>query len=294
VVKAVLKWSWIIVILAVGGFVYGVLQTAKFTPQYTAKMTIASQKSPGALESGSTGGIGSGVLTSKLVAVLGASGGGSGDPFQRLRLVLKSRQLAQRLDEKYNLSREIFADRWDSEKSAWKTPVKSELTFRKRLNAYLHQTQSPVTGAEALARAVGGMIKFDPVENTEYWVISVSHPDSDTALRRLNLVFAAADRLLREQDREKIKEKIRFLRTRTERAELDGLRSALFGALIGAEKNLYMLDSSQPYAAEVVEPAFVSVLTTSPNLSKTVVIPAIGAGFLGMVLVLMISIFIRE
>lgn len=127
VLKAVLKWSWIMIVFAIVGLAYGVTETAKFVPQYTAKMVIAPQSSEGSgggdLERGGAAGGGSSITTT-LMAALGGAGTKSGGLFERLQFALKSPQLARRLDEKHNLSREIFASRWAPRKAPGKCLLK--------------------------------------------------------------------------------------------------------------------------------------------------------------------------
>jgi hypothetical protein len=293
VLKSILKWSWIIVILAVIGLVYGVSETANFVPKFTAKMIIAPQKFESGIGESQPRSSGGGITTT-LIAALGNAEGNAGGMFQRLRFVMKSQQLARRLDEQHSLSREIFASRWDSERGAWKTVAKAAPTLVQRLGAYLHQEQSVLRGSEALARAVEGMVELEPIKKTEFWEIRIRHTSRETALRWLKIIFTSADRLLREQDREKIRERILFLRTRTEKAELAGFRAALYGSLIRQEKNLHMLDSDLPYSVIIIEPAFASDLKTMPNLLKTIVVPVAGSSFIGVVIVLLFSVFFKE
>jgi hypothetical protein len=293
VLKAVLKWSWIIMVFSLAGLAYGVNNARNFEPSFTAKMIISPQVSQKDFSS-STGGGGSG-LTSKLAAVLGTEGSSeSGGMFERLKLIMKSQQLAKRLDERHGLSREIFASRWDSKKGTWKPPVKVELTWRQKLDVYLHQTQKLPMGTETLSRAVGGMVRFVPVEGTLFWEVQVRHVNPDIALRRLTIIFAEADALLREQDREKMLQQVKFLQDRVKTARLAGLRAALFGAMIGQEKSLHMMESGLPYSATIVEPAFASALRTTPNLAKMIGIPVLGACFAGVLLVLLVSVFVKE
>jgi hypothetical protein len=294
VLKAILRWSWVIVVFALAGLVYGVNETTKFSPIQTARMIVLPQTSQMGLTGGSGGSSANG-LTSKLAAVLGGGGSAAmGGIFGRLQLIMKSQDLARRLDERHGLSREIFAGRWDSEKGKWKTPVKTEPTWRQRLDGYLQQTQNLSLGTESLARAVGGMVKFTPVDKTLFWEIRVQHANPETALRWLSIIYAEADQLLREQVREKTRYQIQFLRERIKTAELSGLRSALFGALIGEEKSLHMMESDLPYAAEIVEPAYASALKTKPDLMQFIVVPVLSAGFAGAMIVILFSIFAKE
>lgn len=293
VLVTVVKWSWIIIIFTGIGAFYGVKDSANFVPKHTAKMVIATQKNQGSIGGNAPRGR-DGNLTSTIMQALGTRGEKSDLMLQRIRYILKSRQLAIRLDEKFNLSREVFASRWDSKKGTWKTVTKAEPTLRDRLDIYLHQNQPRLSGPEALAIAVGNLVQITKIKKTEFWEVSLSHVDRDTALRWLRIIFKSADQLLREQDRQKMKEQIRFLRSRTEKAQLAGFRAALFGALIQQEKNLHLIDSDLPYSAHIVEPAFASEIRTMPNLMKTIGLPTLVAGFIGLLIVLLISVFVKE
>jgi len=294
VLKSVLKWSWIIVALTLAGMLYGGNEASKFSPSYTARMIISPQ-TPQTGFSENTTSASAGGLTSKLAAVLGGGAtSAAGGMFERLKLAMNSQQLARRLDGQYALSREIFASRWDSEKGRWKPEIKTEPTWRQRLDAYLHQTQNLSQGTEALARAVGGMVQFVPVENTLFWEVKIMHSDPNIALRWLTMIFAEADNLLRDQDRESKKQQVRFLKERVKTAELAGLKISLYGAMITLEKSLHMMETGLPYSATIVETAYASELKTTPNLTKMIAIPALGAGFFGILLVFLFSIFVKE
>jgi hypothetical protein len=294
VLKSVLKWSWLIVVLGLVGLVYGLNKTTQFNPSYTAKMIISPQAPAPGFGSGGTSNSAAG-LTSRIAAVLGGPGASSGgEMFERLKLVVKSQQLARRLDERHGFSREIFASSWDSEKGDWKPKVKMEPSWRQRLDTFLHQTQNLSIGTEALARAVGGMVQFVKVGETQFWEVQIKHSDPEIALRWLIIIFAEADKLLRDQDRAKMRQQVQFLQERVKTAELAGLRVALYGALIGQEKSLHMMESGLPYAANIVEPAYASALKTTPNLVNLIAIPTFGAAFIGLMLVILISVFIKE
>jgi len=294
VLKTILKWSWILIIFVIAGLAYGVNEAINFTPLFRAKMVIAPQSTalPGSSSSPTSG---AGGLSTKLALVLsGHQSTGPGGAFGRLQMIMKSQQLARRLAEKHGLDREIFASSWDEEKGTWKVPKKVEPSWRKKLDILLQQDQSLAPGTELLARAIGGILVFTRIEETSFWKVEVNSADSDIALRWLQIIYAEADDLLRDRDRKKLLKQIEFLRSRLDAAELSDLRQGLFAALLSQEKSLHMIESNLPYAAEIVEPAYASALKTRPNLTKLIGTPVSGAVFVGLLLVVLIGLFLRE
>ena len=137
-------------------------------------------------------------------------------------------------------------------------------------------------------------MQISMIEDTSFWTIQVDHIEADVAPRWLRIIYAEADDLLRDLDRKKLQNQSQFLRMRLQDAELASLRSSLFGAPVSQMKALHMMESDLPYAADIIEPAYAFGLKTTPNLLKTIGVPAGGAAFGGLVLIILISIFIKE
>jgi len=293
-----IKWSWIIVVLAAYGFYGGYKEARNFTPEYVASMIVEPHsQGGGVIVGGGAGGrAAAGGLAAGLTAALGVgSGGGQGTgAFDRLKLLMSSIELAKRLDDRYGMLREVYADRWDAEKQEWKQRVDPEPTLRNRIMASLHQTGSLEPGYEALSRYVNGVVQFEQIELTGFWRVKVQHQDRDRALELLQRIYNEADDLLRQQDRRKLRRKMEYLETRIQETAITDLRRALLASLVKEEHSAHLLSGNLPYGADIVEPAFVSGIKSRPNLVKTIGIPTVGGAAVGFFLALLIAVFRAE
>jgi hypothetical protein len=285
-----LKRAWIIPIFTIVGLYMGIQSAHEFVPKYQATMIIAPRAQSGVVSSQTqaTG------LKNVVSLLAGNSGGGGNALLDRMRLLMGSQQLAKKLDEKYGMLRTVYAGQWDADKGEWRKRSEDDLTWREKVDQYLNVHGSLPPGPEALARYVGGVLVFDEIKETSFLTVKVEHEDRDRALELLQQVYWAADELLREQDKVKTLERISYLQSRIEATSIAGLRTALTSALVSAEQNAHLMSGGLPYAADVIDPPFVSDMKTKPSLIKVVAAPAVIATALGILLVLLYVVFRME
>jgi uncharacterized protein involved in exopolysaccharide biosynthesis len=111
-----LKRKWLIIGFVFFAGVAAVGMTLLMTNIYRSDATILpkeEEKTPSSMLSSALGGLGSAVA-----ADLGLGGSGT---LEKLQVVLKSRYLAQRVIEKYDLMPTVLPDRWDETTKKWKT-----------------------------------------------------------------------------------------------------------------------------------------------------------------------------
>jgi hypothetical protein len=285
-----LKRAWIIPIFTIVGLYMGIQSAHEFVPKYQATMIIAPRAQSGVVSSQTqaTG------LKNVVSLLAGNSGGGGNALLDRMRLLMGSQQLAKKLDEKYGMLRTVYAGQWDADKGEWRKRSEDDLTWREKVDQDLNVHGSLPPGPEALARYVGGVLVFDEIKETSFLTVKVEHEDRDRALELLQQVYWAADELLREQDKVKTLERISYLQSRIEATSIAGLRTALTSALVSAEQNAHLMSGGLPYAADVIDPPFVSDMKTKPSLIKVVAAPAVIATALGILLVLLYVVFRME
>lgn len=286
-----LKRAWVIPIFTIVGLYMGVQNAHEFVPKYQATMIIAPRAPSGVVntQAQNTG------LKSVVSLLAGRSGGGGGNALlDRMRLLMESQQLAKKLDEKYGMLRTVYAGQWDAEKGEWRKKSEEDLSWREKIDKYLNVYGSLPPGPEALARYIGGTLVFDEIKETSFSTVKVEHEDRDRALELLQQVYWTADELLREQDKVKTLERISYLQSRIEATSIAGLRTALTSALVSAEQNAHLMSGGLPYAADVIDPPFVSDMKTKPSLIKFIAAPAVIATALGMLLVLLYVVFRME
>ena len=130
-----LKWSWLAIPLVALGAYSGYRDLQTFQPVYVAKMTVFPSSGGGQIPSVS--GAGAAVLSTLGLSL------GSRDPltFGRLRVVLGSISLADRLQTKHQLMQTVFRSSWDEEKAVWIAPSGEEFERRERINRFLRRNQ---------------------------------------------------------------------------------------------------------------------------------------------------------
>jgi len=282
-----LKWSWLAIPLVALGAYSGYRDLQTFQPVYEAKMTVHPSSGGGQVSQG--GG-------AQAAAVLSTLGLGSRDPltFGRLRVVLSSISLADRLQTKHQLMQTVFRSSWDEEKAAWIVPSGEEFERRERINRFLRRNPWAEPNLERLSRYVGGAIDIQPIPATQFFRISVTSGDPHFALDLLRLVYAEADDLLREQDKIESERRRQYINTQLERETRSVTLNALRGLLSSEEKTRMLLELDLPYVARIIEPARVSYSATEPSVRRMFGVPIFTALVLGFGFVTLIALFRRE
>ncbi len=286
---------WVILLFGLLGLVYGIYQATQFVPKRVASMVIMPQ-SGGMAGLNLGGGQGGGVtgVAATLKLAMGGGGGGGNETFERLRLAMSSITLARELDEKYGLLRQVYDHRWDAGRQGWRPVTDADLGLQERLLRHLNVTNDYTPSIEKLARHVGGKVQFEQIKKSEFWRVKVEDIDGDAALELLNNAYWTADELLREQDREQVRARQAYLRSRVDDAQLTEIRRALIGAMMSEERTAMLLEGGLPYAAKVIERPFLSENPTQPNLMLLIGIPVAAGLLLGFALVTLIAVFRSE
>ena len=302
VVFRLLKLIWLPIVLGGIGLYLGVTDTLDFTPQYRASMIVLPNESGigggGPIGGGAGGGTGVGAAFS---AFFGGGGSASSGPFDRLRILLKSEELAKRLDRQYGMIREVFASRWDEATQTWKVDDPSTLGLRDRAMRALHQGEPLAPGPEALTLFVRGKLQFKPViiegsatPSSPFWEVAVEDQDRDRALELLTRIYWAADDFLRDKERDSVGKKLKYLESRIREATVSEIRQSLILAMIKEERTAHLLRGDLPYAADIVVEPSVSDIKTRPVLVRTIGAPAMIGFGIGLGFALLIAIFRAE
>lgn len=175
--------------------------------------------------------------------------------------------LARRLEERYQLLREIYRGSWDAESETWVAP-KAEgwlAEFRLKVDRYLNVPGWTEPDERVLAGFLSG-VRVRPFEATALKELVFEHPDPQFALRLLNIVFNEADTLLREREQRKVAEQIKYLWAKLETISVFEHRTALV-SLLGAQERRMMLlqDRTSPFVADIIDHPTVSTGPTWPK-----------------------------
>lgn len=280
-----LRWSWLVLVLAAVGAYFGVQSARNHTPQYTAKMIV---QPAGGSENLSGAAV---QLTSALG--LGLPTAGRGATFGRFEVLLSSVTLAQRLDKKYGLLREVFAGSWDAQSESWIEPTGPSYQRQQRVRRFFRRSEWSPPSLEDLARYVVGSVAIDPTPGEGFFEVTVRHQDPEFALRLLKLTYQEADDLTREQDLEESERRRLYIRSRLSSADLVDTREALINLLTAEERKAMLLESDLPYAARIIEPPFVSNRPEEIDIRLMIAVPAIIWGGLGLLLITFVALIRR-
>ena len=243
---------------------------------------------------GGSGGGAVGVAATLKLAMGTGGGAANNETFERLRLVMSSITLARELDKRYDLLRRVYANRWDVKGQRWLPVSDSDISLQEKMFAYLNVTNNHTPSVEKLAKYVGGMVQFDQIKKSDFWRVRVEHVDGEAALELLKNAYWTADELLREQDREQVRARQDYLRSRVEDAQITEIRRALIAAMMSEERTAMLLEGGLPYAAKVIEHPFLSENPTQPNLMLLIAVPGASGLLLGFLLVALIAVFRSE
>mgnify|MGYP001246262855 CR=1 FL=1 len=286
-----MKWSWILIPLILIGLYFGYRDLQRFASLYEAKITVKgnsdvsfqatiNRSREAALLSAFTG------VTERSVSL-------GSENFSRLQLLIGSQMLAERLDKKYDLLVKIFSTNWDAEKKSWIIPSGKDFERSQARKLFFKQPLWSKPNTNMLAEYLKASILFEETEEGFVDVIFL-HKDKMLAKEYLELIYFEADALLREEDQKLALEKRSYLLNKLSLERKVELREVLFSLLKDEENKLMLLDSSEPYAAKIMQPIFVSDAPTSPNIRFVFGVPVFISIFIGFAILTLYAIFVRE
>jgi hypothetical protein len=282
---ATLRGMWLIAIFGVIGVALGVRSLMNFGPTYEAAMVVSSGEQGG-------GNSLSSALTSA-GARLGidlSTDSASATTFDRLRITLGSISLARLLDEKYGMVRRLWGGSWDEAKQEWIKPVPGRFEMSQELRARLHLPTWSAPTVESLASHLQGAVRVSKMTDPPFYKITYRSNDPAMALWLLQTVYREADDLLRAQDRAQAIERKAYVEDRLRTTvNLEG-RSMFTNMLANEERRLMLLDTDTPYAAQIIDPAFVSSQPSTPDPVRDFGIVVVGWILAGVFVVVLIAL----
>jgi hypothetical protein len=293
VFKVLVKWSWVVLLVSGYGVYSGVQDVHNFVPQNVA-MTVLGPYESGApttsSQSGIAGGRGAAVLS--LLSIPGAGPGMT--PVDKMVHLASTIGFARIVQEKYGFMQRIYASKWDFDKNDWKPLPAGPEGWRGKMEDYLNSPKPRKPTLEDLAKFFAGSLQVTSVEKTPYQQIKVVRKDGDLALDILRIVMNEASLIISEKNGNRVKAQSKYLEERLSSARLIDHRRALVGLLSEqARKEMMMTGNSLPIY-ETIEPPYISVKKTEPNVRKLIAIPGM-IGFFGTsLIIILIAVFKRE
>jgi len=258
---ALLKGSWLIIIFAAIGTVFGIRHLHNHVLQYEARMVVAPTSEP-------TGGSKDVGKLGLLAGIAGNIGGAARVTlFDRLQQIFRSHEFAKNMDARHQLIDILYGTAWDKEKRAWKEPTGLRHEWREKYNKFLKQPVWQPPSIESLSKYLAGTINFKGVKDTPFFEVTVSNRDPKFALWLLQSSYEEAELILREQDRAQVGLRQEYLETKIAKVRLHDLHAMFLEMLRQEVRKAMLLDSDLPYSARVIEAAHVSSQPTAPDLN---------------------------
>jgi len=288
---AIWRGKWLLILLAFLGSLYGLRDMRNFVPQFEAAMVVAPSRGGGIAA-------GSGGRSSRLKGVAKSFGldvgGDEATTFDRLELMISSLTLARLLQQKHGFLQKVYERSWDPVGERWERPMGRRFEWEQRLRGLFNLATWSEPTVETLAQYLKGSIEIIKLELEPFRRISFAHTDPGFAYELLTTVYREADELLRQQDRAATVERRTYIQQQLQATNMLETKDVLIGMLTNEEHTAMMLQSTLPYAARIIEPAFVSSTPTSPSVIGSLGPPVAIVLALGVTLILLISLFRRD
>lgn len=278
-----LKWSWLIVLVAAFGAYQGVERVRGSTPLYKASMVVQP-------DAGSSG-LSSAAVELGQALGLGVAGSGTATAFGRLQVIVGSVNLAKELQKEHRLMQKVFAGLWNEEDGAWRRPTGDDFERQQRIRRFFGLSEWTAPSLEDLAAYLAGSIQFKPSKTPGFFEVSFRHTDPDFALKVLSIVYQAADDRTRQQDLAESQQRRSYVSKQLTSTRLVDSRQALINLLTAEEREAMLLESDLPYAARIIEPAFVSSNPEEPNIVVAIGLPTIMWAVGALLLITLIALF---
>ena len=270
-VIVLLKYKWLIFGIVFATSFAAVIISLMLPNIYRSEATIIPRQQEKSAASSALSALGA--LSGMAGQLVGLGGGGDVDKFE---VVLKSRDLARRVVEKYKLMPELFEDKWDPLKKEWKE-------------------NPPPTIQDAYEIIAESMLNVSRVGNTDILIIKFDHEDSNFAKIMVENYLAELSESLREETLEDATENERFLQEQLEHTS-DPLLKVKISDLLAKEIEKETFARAQKYYSFIVlDPPVASETDkkVKPKRALICIISVTVAGFFAIFLAFLLE-YIRN
>ena len=244
-----LMWraKWLLLAAALAGGVLGAATGIGVKDKIAARMVLQS--------AGRQSAAGAASAISQITSLVGLGGSREDREFSQFKAMMRSVALAERLQQKYGLMQVIFAATWDEQRKRWIEPT----TLRHRLGAKLRQLRGLPRWTEPsiydLAEQIEKQVEIDPVKYSSFiYEVTYRSDNAEFAVKFLDMLHKESEAALREEQRQRALEQVRYLRGRIETTPIVEYRLSLVQLMSDQDKTLMLLDSNLPFAVNVIDP----------------------------------------
>lgn len=278
------RGKWVIALCACIGIGVAVQYVRDFAPYFEANMIIRPNTDSSSRETLGGGG-------NNVIQALAGLTSPENKLIDQFRIVLKSRIVAERLQEKHDLMPILYGG-FDPATGQWARPKGWQFETKERIKEILGVSGWAPPTIDELRTFVANEIKIEPESGTDMMVMRYRNDDPQFAKWILDLVFEEADGLLKESELLRTEAKLDYLRRRIGETTVLDYRQTLLQLLSNEEKRMMLLASDLPYAVQVVQPIVVPDKPFRPSIARSAIAGA-AAGIAGGLLVVLVFSFFR-
>ena len=258
------------------------------TPEYTARITVAP------LGGTQQGGLNrTSPFGGRFRSLFGSFQ--EATEFDKLRVVISSIPLAEKLQKEYGLLQIIYASSWDADTGRWLPPQDGGWYSRAErfVKSALHMPGWRPPDASSLANFLR-RIRAAQVGGPVLWEFSLTHRDPKLAAYLLDLTFREADAILRQRKIDQLRAQIQYVRERLQEVIVIEHRVALANILGDTERQLMASLADLPVASETVKPVSVGATPSWPRPRLMLVGSVMLGLLLGVLVTLAVEFFLRR
>ena len=279
ILRQVWLGKWVFVVTIPIGIVIAVALMWVLPPKYAAEMIVSPSVNLAGRQgdSGASGGSGLLSLISSRTADEIAS------PFAQFQELLRSPEVAKRLDDKHSLLQIIYSDSWDTEKKTWKQPTGFLPSAKKTIKDLLNIPPAPPPNYQTLAEQLTKIVTITQKQRTSIWTVSVAYKDPVLAHDLLIWMHDEADAIVRQMATQRAQANVDYIVSTLPTVTVNEQRTALTALLLQQEFNMMMLHSNNSYSAEILEAPEIPMTRSSPNAALVLALCMLVAGGFGAI-----------
>ncbi len=284
--KAIWAGKWIIIATTFVFSIVAVLFVLNLPNIYKSEVTLAPVAEESALRiPGQLGGLAA-------LAGVNLGGAGGGEKTALALEILKSRDFISRFIEQNDLYLPIMAaDGWDrvSNQLVWDPKI-----YDQNNQQWVRKVKLPFQPKPSNLETYEEFKKLFSVnqDNTSGMVkLSVEHYSPYLAKEWLDKLVKAINEEMRERELTEAERSIAYLNTQIAQTNIADVRTMLFSLIEEQTKTVMLANVREEYVFKTIDPAVVAERKAKPKRALIVVVTAIIAGFLGVFVVLLMSLF---
>lgn len=245
-------------------------------PTYEATMVVA----PVADDAPSSSGTQS--LTSKVLSslTLGGGGGAGGQHFDEFQYLLTAPSTIRAANVDGKLFTWLYGGQWDPRTRTFIRPEGVEQNLLGAIRRFFRRPEWYPQDDILTSQLLRLQIEVSPMPKSSLTTVTYDNPDPKVASAVLWRLFSTTDRAMRDKERKRLKAQIANANDMLAATQVSDLRQAMAQQLATSQYRLMNVPENIDYAAENVEPPYVSPIPISPKPAKSLAIVTIVALFL--------------